>query len=98
VAWLAFYLTYSGLIVVHETGHYVVARLGGVPRGRARIVLWRIPPRVELGDGVRWFGQSGWATLVLLAELVLWAVDLVLSLVATAVLRRPVGDTAALAQ
>jgi hypothetical protein len=33
---------------------------------------------------------------VLLAELVLWAVDLVLSLVATAVLRRPVGDTAAL--
>jgi hypothetical protein len=28
-----------GLIAVHETGHYLAGRLGGIPAGDMRIVL-----------------------------------------------------------
>lgn len=44
------------LIVVHEMGHYLAARIAGVSGNDLRIALFRLPPHVALADGKEWVG------------------------------------------
>lgn len=44
-----------GLVtVVHELGHYVTARIAGIPASDRRIVFAAFPPHVALPDGGEW--------------------------------------------
>lgn len=43
-----------GLIVVHETGHFLAGWLGGIPARDMRLVLCSFPQHVALRDGGEW--------------------------------------------
>jgi hypothetical protein len=45
---------FFGLIAVHEAGHYLCGRLGGVPANAIRIRLFAFPQHVVLRDGQQW--------------------------------------------
>jgi hypothetical protein len=42
------------LIAVHEAGHYVAGRMGGLPAGDMKLVLLAFPQHVALRDGEDW--------------------------------------------
>lgn len=46
------------VIVVHEYGHLLVGRLGGVPGGEIRVDLAGRPPHVALRQGAEWLSPD----------------------------------------
>ena len=58
MSFLLFLLLYAGLvfglIVVHESGHYLAGWLAGIPPRDMRLVLFSFPQHVAIRDGERW--------------------------------------------
>jgi hypothetical protein len=59
---IAYFLFYLGcvfvLICVHETGHYLAGRLGGISAGDMRIRLLTFPQHVVLRSGEDWVAPT----------------------------------------
>ena len=51
---LVYIVIYMVIVTVHEFGHYVVARLQGVPAANARVRLLSMPPHVALKMDEQW--------------------------------------------
>jgi hypothetical protein len=58
----AIFLSYAAcvfvLICVHESGHYLAGRLGGISSGDMRIRLFRFPQHVVLRDNDKWVSPT----------------------------------------
>lgn len=54
ITFFAFASCFFVLIAVHEFGHYLAGRLGGIPAGSMRIRMFVFPQRVDLRSDDRW--------------------------------------------
>lgn len=55
---LSYALCVFVLICIHESGHYLAGRLGGIPSSDMRIRLFQFPQHVVLRDGDRWVSPT----------------------------------------
>lgn len=65
---LAWYAAYSGIVAVHECGHYAAGLLIGVPAPQMRIRLLSFPQHVALKDGHEWVSPMETERYIRLAE------------------------------